>query len=45
MEISDLKSAATLWTRYYTIQNISGISNEIGLQGVAKLPKVKVGGP
>ena len=29
MEISNLKSAATLLTRYYAIQKLQGLSNEI----------------
>ena len=48
MEISDLKSAATLLPKHYTISNLLGISNEmLGIlvaQGTAKLLKVKFGG-
>ena len=48
MAILSLKSANTLLTRYYTIQKLWGILNEIfwiGVaQGAAKLPEVKVGG-
>ena len=40
MEITDLKSAAMLLTRYYTIQNLRGTSNDIlciqVAQGAAK---------
>ena len=46
VEISDPKSAAPLLTRYYSIQNLWGISNDILCmfiaQGAAKLPEVKV---
>ena len=44
----DLKSVATLLTRYYAIQKLLGLSNEIlsinVAQGAAKLQEVKVGG-
>ena len=44
----DLKSAATLLTRYYAIQKLLGPSNEIlcinVAQGAAKLQEFKVGG-
>ena len=44
----DLKNVATLLTRYYAIQKLLGLSNEILFinvaQGAAKLQEVKVGG-
>ncbi len=46
MEISDLKSFATLLIRYYTIQNLLGFSNEVlcihVAQGAAKLAEVNL---
>ena len=49
MEITNLKSAATLLTRDYIIQSLLGLLNEILCiflaQGKAKIPKVKVWGP
>ena len=49
MEISDLKGAASLLTRYYIIQNMRRLSNKVlcihVAQGAAKLPKIKVEGP
>ena len=49
MEISDLKSAATLLTRYCTIKKMQGFSNEMQHICVArravKLREVKFEGP
>ena len=49
MEISDLKSAAKILTRYYTIQKLQGLANEIlyicVAQWTVKIQDVKVRGP
>ena len=49
MKVSDLKSAAILLDKYFTIEKLWGPSNEklcIGVaKGATKLLEVKVGGP
>ena len=48
MEITDLKSADALLTKFYIIQNLRGLLNEIlcicVAQVTSKLLEVKVGG-